>query len=420
MAEIIRMPRMSDTMTEGNIVAWHKKVGDTVKAGDVLAEVETDKATMELESYHNGVLLHIGVPAGQAVKVEGVIAILGKAGEDISALLTADSAAPASTATTPPPAAPTAAEPVAAPLAATPAPAQETSDGRLLASPLAKKIAADKGIDLRQVRGSGDEGRIVKRDVETFVPAAAPAKSSEAAAAPTYVIPAYKGEEEFTEVATSQMRKVIARRLAESMYSAPHFYLTTEINMDKAVAARERLNEFSPVKISYNDIVVKAVAIALRQHPAINAAWLDDRIRYNKHIHIGMAVAVEDGLLVPVIRFADQKSLSHLAAEAKQMATKARERKLAPQEMEGSTFSISNLGMMDIDEFTAIINPPNSCILAVGSIREMPRVINGTIQVAHVMKMTLSCDHRVVDGMTGAKYLKTLKDLLEEPMRLLV
>lgn len=411
MAEVIRMPKMSDTMTEGVIVEWLKKVGDTVKSGDILAEVETDKATMELENYVKGTLLHIGIQKGQAVPVDGIIAIVGEPGEDIAALLAggapaAKTEAPKEEAKAEAPAVVTnnTAAPVAQPVVTA------GDDSRLKASPLARKMAEERGIDIQRIHGSGDSGRIVKRDVENYKESAA---SVPAAAA-------YTGVESFDEEPVSQMRKTIARRLAESKFSAPHFYLTMEINMDKAVEARTAMNSYSPVKLSYNDMVIKAAAIALRQHPQVNSSWLGEKIRHNHHIHVGVAVAVDEGLLVPVVRFADNKSLSQISAEVKELADKAKNKKLQPAEWEGNTFSISNLGMYGIEEFTAIINPPNACILAVGGMKETVIVENGQMRPGHVMKVTLSCDHRVVDGVVGSKFLQTFKNLLEEPVRLLV
>ncbi len=411
MAEVIRMPKMSDTMTEGVIVEWLKKVGDTVKSGDILAEVETDKATMELENYVKGTLLHIGIQKGQAVPVDGIIAIVGEPGEDIAALL-AGGAPAAKTEAPKEEAKADAPAPVVSNTAAPAAQPVVTSndDSRLKASPLARKMAEERGIDIQRIHGSGDSGRIVKRDVENYKESAA---SVSAAAA-------YTGVESFDEEAVSQMRKTIARRLAESKFSAPHFYLTMEINMDKAVEARTAMNNYSPVKLSYNDMVIKAAAIALRQHPQVNSSWLGEKIRHNHHIHVGVAVAVDEGLLVPVVRFADNKSLSQISAEVKELADKAKNKKLQPAEWEGNTFSISNLGMYGIEEFTAIINPPNACILAVGSMKETVIVENGQMRPGHVMKVTLSCDHRVVDGVVGSKFLQTFKNLLEEPVRLLV
>ena len=413
MAEVIRMPKMSDTMTEGVIVSWLKQVGDDIKPGDILAEVETDKATMELENYVKGTLLHIGIPAGGSVPVDAVIAVVGQKGEDIAALL---NAAPAAAAPTNAPAAETPKAETTASVtspAVIPAVNLENSDNRLKASPLAKKIAEETGIDLSQVNGSGDGGRIVKRDVEQFTPAAGGAKQ-------TVILPSVVGQESFEEVNVSQMRKVIARRLSESKHTAPHFYLTMNINMGKALEARKAMLEYSDVKISVNDIIIKAVATALRKNPAANSSWLGDKIRYNHHIHIGVAVAIEDGLIVPVVKFADSKSISHISAEVKELATKAKNKKLQPNEFEGNTFTISNLGMFGIDEFTAIINPPDACILAVGAVQEMPVVENGEIKVGHMMKVTLSCDHRVVDGAVGSAFLQTLKTLLENPVKLLV
>jgi pyruvate dehydrogenase E2 component (dihydrolipoamide acetyltransferase) len=419
---VVRMPLLSDTMTEGVIAEWHKKVGDKIKNDDILADVETDKATMEVMGYADGTLLHIGVEKGAAAKVNGIIAIVGPEGFDISGILSQGDA-PAK------PAADKADAPVKE-AAAAPAEAHEeqhTADGsRLKASPLAKRIAKEKGIDLAQVAGSADGGRIIKKDIENFKPAAAPAKGTEAASAPASaekpapVLAQYIGEEKYTEKPVSQMRKVIAKRLSESLFTAPHFYLTMSIDMDAAMAARVKMNEFSPVKLSFNDLVIKAVAVALKQHPNVNSSWLGDKIRYNEHVNIGVAIAVEDGLLVPVVRFADGKSLSRISAEVKDFAQRAKSKKLQPSDWEGSTFTVSNLGMFGIDEFTAIINTPDSCILAVGGISQVPVVKNGAVVPGNVMKVTLSCDHRTVDGATGAAFLQTFKALLEEPVRLLV
>ncbi len=423
MAEIIKMPRMSDTMTEGNIVSWLKKEGDKVESGDTLAEVETDKATMELDSFTDGVLLHIAVKEGP-VPIDGVIAVIGKAGEDWKSALAAaqggssngsngqKAAAPA-----PEPAAAAPEAPASTPAAA----ASEEEDKRVKASPLARSIAKDAGIDIAQVAGSGDQGRIVKKDVEAALESqkSAPAAAkSEAPAAPATTYAAGSGE--YEEVPVSQMRKTIARRLSESKFTAPHFYLTVEINMDKAIAMRTQVNEISPVKISFNDFVIKAVAASLRQHPAVNSSWLGDKIRYNKDINIGVAVAVEDGLVVPVVRQADIKTLSQINTEVKAFAAKAKERKIQPQEMQGNTFTISNLGMFGIEEFTAIINPPDACILAIGAIAEKPVVKDGQIVVGNLMRVTLSSDHRVVDGATGAQFLQTFKSILEDPIRLMI
>jgi len=413
-AEIARMPKMSDTMTEGVIAKWHKKVGDTVKTGELLAEIETDKATMDYESYQSGTLLYMGAGEKESVKINDVLAIIGAKDADWQTLLKAQAApaassTPAATATTAP------ASPVVQQTAAAAA-----GNGRLKASPLAKKIAKDLGYDISKIQGSGDFGRVTKHDVESFKPAAAQTgKPADAKGAPV-VLPQVVGQESYEEIPVSQMRKTIAKRLAESMFTAPHFYLTMEINMDKAVEARKSMNEISPVKISFNDMVIKAVAAALRQHPDVNVSWLGDKIRKNHHIHIGVAVAVKDGLLVPVIRFAESKSLSHIAVEVKDLAQKAHDKKLQPADWEGSTFTISNLGMFGIEDFTAIINPPDACILAVGGIKETAIVKNGQLAVGNVMKVTMSCDHRAVDGAVGSAFLKTLKGLLEDPVRILI
>jgi pyruvate dehydrogenase E2 component (dihydrolipoamide acetyltransferase) len=413
MAEVIRMPRLSDTMTEGKIVSWNKKVGDKIKPGDVLADVETDKATMELESYNEGVLLHIGVAAGSAVQVEGILAVIGKEGEDFASLLTdAPKAAPAKEA-----AADVTSVATTAPTQSAPVEVSSSSDERIKASPLAKKIAADKGIDISKLSGSGDGGRVVKKDVDQYTPAAA--STSKASAAPVMNFVA-SGEEGHTDIELTQMRKTIARRLSESMYNAPHFYLTMEMNMDNAIAARNAINEVSPVKVSFNDMIIKACAAALRQHPDVNSSWMNDFIRRNHHIHIGSAVAMPDGLIVPVIKFADQKSLSQIAAETKSLYTKAKEKKLQPAEFSGNTFTISNLGMMDIEQFTAIINPPDSCILAVGMIKEVVVKKANGFDVTNVMKVTLSSDHRSVDGAVAASFLQTLKKFIENPVTMLV
>ncbi|GAA4384600.1 pyruvate dehydrogenase complex dihydrolipoamide acetyltransferase [Hymenobacter koreensis] len=444
-ATVIRMPKMSDTMTEGTIASWLKKVGDQVKSGDVLAEVETDKATMELDNYEDGTLLYIGPKEGEAVAVDGILAIIGEEGADIQALIggqsggAAPAAEPAPVATPAAEKAPEAAAPAAsnAAAAAPAASATASAGGRIFASPLAKRIAQDKGIDLNAVKGSGENGRIVSRDLENAKPgaapqaqpAAAPAAAPQPAAASAAPAPQASSQQPtanspqegtYTDTPVSQMRKVIARRLSESLFTAPHFYLTMEISMDKAMEARTRMNELSPVKLSFNDLVVKASAVALRQHPAINSSWLGDKIRQNKVVNIGVAVAVDEGLLVPVIRNADQKGLSQIANEVKELAGKAKSKKLQPAEWEGSTFTISNLGMFGIEEFTAIINPPDACILAVGGIKQTPVVRDGQIVIGNVMKVTMSCDHRVVDGATGAAFLQTLKGLLEDPMRMLI
>jgi len=415
MAELITMPKMSDTMTEGVIVKWNVKKGDSVKSGDIMAEVETDKATMDMEVYSKGVVLHLVVQEGDAVPVDGPIAVVGKEGEDFQSLLSQASSAPAPAAET------TETLPAPAPIQNTtsPSPVNTTAaeaapvaaDGRLKASPLAKKIAEEKGINLSHIQGTGENGRIVMRDLDNAQPASVATPSASTA---------IFGQESFTEINVSQMRKSIAGRLAESKFNAPHFYLTIEINMDKATESRAHMNQISDVKISMNDIVVKASAAALRKHPNINSSWLGTKIRTNHHIHIGVAMAVEDGLLVPVVRFADQKPLSQISKEVKEYGVKAKEKKLQPQDWTGNTFTISNLGMFGIEEFTAIINPPDACILAVGTVKDTVGVVNGEIKPVKTMKVTLSCDHRVVDGAMGAAFLQTLKQYLEEPVTLLV
>ncbi|WP_423146591.1 pyruvate dehydrogenase complex dihydrolipoamide acetyltransferase [Rubrolithibacter danxiaensis] len=417
-ATVIRMPLLSDTMTEGVIAEWHKKVGDKVKSDDTLADVETDKATMEVTAYAEGTLLYIGVEKGQAAKVNDVIAIVGKEGTDVQALLKGskqgNKQASESAKTE---------EALAQPQQQekTQEVSSSDSDSRIKASPLAKKLAEEKGIDLSQLKGSAEGGRIIKKDVEEFKPATKPAEApAQKAEAPAPKIPQFIGEEKYTEKPVTQMRKTIAKRLSESLFTAPHFYVTMSIDMDSAIQARAKINEFAPVKISFNDLVVKAAAIALKQHPNVNSSWLGDKIRYNEHVNIGIAVAVDEGLLVPVVRFADGKSLSHISAEVKDFAQRAKAKKLQPADWEGSTFTISNLGMFGVDEFTAIINPPDSCILAVGGIQQVPVVKNGAVVPGNIMKVTLSADHRVVDGATAAAFLQTLKALLEEPVRLLV
>ncbi len=427
--EVVLMPRLSDTMTEGVIASWQKNVGDAVKKGDVIAEIETDKATMELESYKNGKLLYQGAKVGDKIQVNDLLCIIGEDGLDVDGIVKAVKAGgSAPVATEAPkeeakPTAPAATAPVVAPAA----PAV-VNEGRILASPLAKKVAEEKGIDLKYVQGSGDNGRIVKTDVDNFVPVAATPVT--AAMETVTVAPAAKstsvsttssyGVESYDEVPVSQMRKVIARRLSESLFTAPHFFLTMSIDMDAAIVARTKINEGAKSKISFNDLVLKATSIALTQHPKINSSWLGDKIRTNHHVNIGVAVAVEEGLLVPVVRFADKKTLSQINAEVKDFAQRAKDKKLQPSDWEGSTFTISNLGMFGIDQFTAIINPPDACILAIGGISQEPVVKNGQVVPGNIMKVTLSCDHRVVDGATGAAFLQTLKSLLEEPVRMLV
>ena len=427
MAEIIRMPKMSDTMEEGVIASWLKKVGDEIKSGDILAEVETDKATMELESYDDGTLLHIGIKDGESVPVNWIIAIIGEKDEDISEILNEASSDSSNK------------EEEKEPLVEENIDKKDeevkdeeinkdisdsikeventeniSSNGRTKASPLAKKIALEKGIDLKNIQGSGERGRIIKKDLESI--------PSEDANIPSQKIdlPKIIAEESYDEIAVSQMRKTISKRLSESKFTAPHFYLTMEINMDNCIEGRKKINETSQVKISFNDIILKACASALRKHPMVNSSLIENKIRKNHHIHIGVAVAVDEGLLVPIIRFADNKTLTHISLEVKDLADKAKEKKLQPSDWEGNTFTISNLGMFGIEEFTAIINPNDSCILAVGGIKNTPVVKNGEIVPGNIMKVTMSCDHRLVDGATGAKFLKTLKELLEDPIKILV
>ena len=436
--EVILMPRLSDTMTEGVIADWHKKVGDSVKKGEILADIETDKATMELESYKEGKLLYIGAQKGEKIAVNDLLAVIGDDKKvDLPKIIASSKnrgvAGPVAVQGGDPAtaqgasAAGATAGGNAAPASSNGASVQTgpglsvSADGRIKASPLAKKLAAEKGIDISQVAGSGDNGRIVKKDVDEFVPGKAQAPAQQSSVPARNITPSGpSGQVSFEDVPVSQMRKVIAKRLAEIKFSAPEFYLTMIIDMDKAVESRARINEVSPVKISFNDMVMKGVAIALKQHPAVNSSWMGDKIRINHHVNIGVAVAVEDGLLVPVVRFTDTKSLSQIAAEVKDFAQRAKNKKLQPADWEGSTFTISNLGMFGIDEFTAIINPPDACILAVGAIQQVPVVKNGAVVTGNIMKVTLTCDHRVVDGATGAAFLQTLKGLLEEPLRMLV
>ncbi len=425
MEEVVLMPRLSDTMEEGVIASWHKNVGDAVKKGEVLAEIETDKATMELESYKNGTLLHIGAEKGEKIPVNGLLCIIGDKNKvDVNAIVAAAKGGVVSdnkqqATDNKQEATGDKQETISNTSEATGnAQSSSTTNGRVKASPLAKKLAAEKGIDIKGISGTGDGGRITKADIDNYSPAAAQPKA--ATAAPV-VIPAFTaGQEGHTDIPNSQIRTIIAKRLGESKFSAPHFYLTMEINMDNAIAARTQLNELSPVKISFNDLVVKATALALRQHPAINASWMGDKIRRYSHIHIGIAVAIEDGLIVPVIRFADQKTLPQIAAESKELAGKAKNKKLQPNEFSGNTFTISNLGMMDIDEFTAIINPPDSCIMAVGRIKEVVVKKGEGFAVSNIMKITMSCDHRSVDGATGAAFLQTFKKYLENPVAMLL
>lgn len=441
MEEVVLMPRLSDTMTEGVIAGWQKNVGDPVKKGEVLADIETDKATMELESYKDGILLYQGAKAGEKILVNDLLCIIGKEGLDIAAIV---SAVKAGGQNTPDESVPNVASAVTNSIKATTNTGAATTsnlaeelivnEGRIFASPLAKKLAAEKGIDLKYVKGSGDNGRITKSDIDQYVapssastalPVSSTAvsasdSSAKSATSASLFVPIVTGEVSFTDVPVSQMRKVIAKRLSESLFTAPHFFLTMSINMDAAIEARVKMNEVAPVKISFNDLVLKATALALQQHPKVNSSWMGEFIRYNNHINIGVAVAVDEGLLVPVVRFANTKSLSQIGAEVKVYAQKAKDKKLQPSDWEGSTFTISNLGMFGIDQFTAIINPPDTCILAVGGISQEPIVKNGQIVVGNIMKVTLSCDHRVVDGATGSAFLQTVKQLLEEPVRMLV
>lgn len=410
-ASVVKMPKLSDTMTEGVVAKWHKKVGDKVASGDLLAEIETDKATMEFESFEDGVLLHIGIEEGGSAPVDAILAIIGEKGADYKTLIKAHEAGAETPeqATTPPveekPIATTSATPQTKEDKKPVTTSSNNSGGRIFASPLAKKIAQERNINLSFVKGSGENGRIIKSDVENY---------QGGSSANSFV-----GIEKYTEEPVSQMRKTIARRLGESKFSAPHFYLTIEIDMERAIDARKSINEIAAAKISFNDFVIKAAAIALKKHPKVNSSWLGDKIRYNEHVNIGVAVAVDEGLLVPVVRFADGKPLSAIATEVKEYAQRAKDKKLQPQDWEGSTFTISNLGMFGIDEFTAIINPPDACIMAVGGIKETPVVKNGQIVPGNMMKVTLSCDHRVVDGASGAAFLQTFKQLLENPVILL-
>lgn len=414
MAIVINMPRLSDTMTEGVVAKWHKSVGDKVSEGDLLAEIETDKATMEFEAFpgQEGILLYIGTGEGEMSPVDTVLAILGEEGEDIESLK--GGSAPTEEPVKEEPPAPTPVEEAPAPAVPVATPAQAApivvpSDGSVKASPLARKLASERGIDLNMLQGSGDHGRIIKRDVDSFNPAFHTSAQPGINAAPA-------GIENFTDTPVSQMRKVIAKRLSESKFSAPHFYITMDINMDRAIDARKALNANGDTKISFNDLVIKSCAIALKKHPAINSAWMGDSIRQSDHVHIGVAVAVEDGLLVPVLRHADLMPLAHISASVKDLAGKAKDKKLQPADWEGNTFTISNLGMFGIEEFTAIVNPPDAAILAVGGIKQVPVVKDGAVVPGNVMKVTLSCDHRVIDGASGAAFLQTVKGFLENPI----
>jgi pyruvate dehydrogenase E2 component (dihydrolipoamide acetyltransferase) len=424
MEEVVLMPRLSDTMTEGVIAGWHKQIGDAVKKGEVLADIETDKATMELESYKDGILLYQGAKAGEKILVNDLLCIIGQQGLDIAPIVTAlkGGAAQATAPAAPAQSAQATSTPQAASTSqATPAAttvnvvsAQVVNEGRIFASPLAKKIAKEKGIDLKFVKGTGEHGRITRLDLDNYTPGSTPSVARAAAPRNTNFV----GQVSFVDTPVSQMRKTIARRLSESLFTAPHFYLTMKINMDATIAARTVVNETAPVKISFNDFIVKAVALSLKQHPKVNSSWLGDVIRENHHVNIGIAVAVDEGLLVPVLRFADGLSLDEISVSVKEFAKKAKDKKLQPSDWEGSTFTISNLGMFGIDSFTAIINPPDACILAVGGIAQEPVVKNGQIVPGNVMNVTLSCDHRVVDGATGSAFLQTLKSYLEEPLRM--
>ncbi len=440
MAEVIRMPRLSDTMEEGTIAKWHKKVGDKIQEGDIIAEVETDKATMEMESFQEGTLLYVGIDEGDTVPINEVIAVVGEKGEDYQEVLEKEQSqeevttkeADASgekqkdqkekdtktaTKTEPPQAGDGNGQVSTEPSKSKSFSASTTEGGRIKASPLARSMAREKGIELAGIEGTGDNGRIIKRDIENYLEKEPEPMQGEEEVGQMPVIAA---EEGYEDISLSQMRKTIAKRLSESKFTAPHFYLTMEINMDAAITARKQMNEVSPVKISYNDIIMKAAALAIRKNPRVNVSWMEDRIRQYKHIHLGMAVAVEEGLVVPVLRFADNKTLSQLASERRLMAQKAEKKQLKPEDFEGNTFTISNLGMFDIDQFTAIINSPDSCILAVGKIKQTPEIDGGEVKTANIMKVTLSCDHRAVDGAIGSRFLQSFKAFLEEPTRMLV
>ncbi|GGE98530.1 pyruvate dehydrogenase complex dihydrolipoamide acetyltransferase [Flavobacterium limi] len=419
---VVTMPRLSDTMTEGTVATWLKKVGDSVSEGDILAEIETDKATMEFESFNAGTLLYIGIQEGNTAPVDSLLAIIGPAGTDISGI--ADGFTAGGTATASAPVAASEETKTAAPEAEkAPEAVGETSNGRVIASPLAKKIASDKGIQLSQVKGSGENGRIVKSDVENFTPSAQPAAKAasdakpQESAAPKVFVPA--GEVYTEEIKNSQMRKIIAKRLSESLFTAPHYNLVIEVSMDEAMGARATINTVPDTKVSFNDMVIKACALALKKHPKINSTWKEDAIIINHHVNIGVAVAVEDGLVVPVLKFTDAMSLSQIGASVRDLAGRAKNKKLGPQEMEGSTFTVSNLGMFGITEFNSIINQPNSAILSVGAIVEKPVVKNGQIVVGNTMMLSLACDHRTIDGATGAQFLQTLKQYIESPVTML-
>ena len=419
--QVISMPRLSDTMEEGTVASWLKNIGDKIEEGDILAEIETDKATMEFESFYEGVLLYIGVGEGESAKVDSLLTIIGPEGTDVSALVTAHKEGTISSDTIETTTETSTTETVQIEEQTAEVSKSNNTGGRIFASPLAKKIAKDKGINLADVKGSGENGRIVKKDVENYTPAAAveatPTQTTQTATPLATYTPV--GEESYEEVKNSQMRKVIAKRLGESKFTAPHYYLTIELDMDSAIASRKTINALPETKVSFNDMIVKACAMALKKHPQVNTSWNGDTTRYNHHIHVGVAVAVDDGLLVPVLKFTDQMSLTQIGSTVRDLAGKARTKKIAPNEMEGSTFTISNLGMFGIQEFTSIINQPNSAILSVGAIEQKPVVKDGLIVVGNTMKVTLACDHRTVDGATGAQFLQTVRAYIENPVTML-
>ena len=421
--QVISMPRLSDTMEEGTVASWLKNIGDKVEEGDILAEIETDKATMEFESFYEGVLLYIGVGEGESAKVDSLLTIIGPEGTDVSALVTAHKEGTISSDTIETTTETSTTETVQIEEQTAEVSKSNNTGGRIFVSPLAKKIAKDKGINLADVKGSGENGRIVKKDVENYTPAAAaaieatPTQTTQTATPLATYTPV--GEESYEEVKNSQMRKVIAKRLGESKFTAPHYYLTIELDMDSAIASRKTINALPETKVSFNDMIVKACAMALKKHPQVNTSWNGDTTRYNHHIHVGVAVAVDDGLLVPVLKFTDQMSLTQIGSTVRDLAGKARTKKIAPNEMEGSTFTISNLGMFGIQEFTSIINQPNSAILSVGAIEQKPVVKDGLIVVGNTMKITLACDHRTVDGATGAQFLQTVRAYIENPVTML-
>ena len=416
--EVITMPRLSDTMTEGKVAKWHKNVGDDVKEGDILAEIETDKAVQDFESEFKGTLLYQGVSEGNATNVDEILAIIGPAGTDVSAIVAGGGKVAAPVATEAP-------KTESAPAVNVTVSTTTSTGGRINISPLAKKMASEKGIDISTVKGSGDNGRIVKKDIENYQPSAAPvqqtaAVSTSVASAPAAQVAMNFVAGETTETVNSQVRNVIAKRLSESKFTAPHYYLMVEINMDKAIEARKELNSLPDTKVSFNDMVIKATALALRKHPQVNSSWAGDKIIHHGNINVGVAVAIPDGLVVPVLKNADYMNYNQISASVKDMASRAKSKGLKANEMEGSTFSISNLGMFGIETFTSIINQPNSCILSVGAIIEKPVVKNGQIVVGNTMKLSLACDHRVVDGATGAQFLQTLKTYLESPLTMLL